>query len=175
MAPNHWVTGVRRFGTAWQSHLQGLNDQEFFFIGQSTKVVPSRPPETILPVTGLNIPAERRTTLHHYEDPRTPLIFCTLLNKSEGHLSCQTLHATPWHTIHCERHVAFSFTSVASALRVHNTLPVCAQIMSIFLVDEWFYLCDVPCPHVASVCCHPRDFRSSRLVCHLFHLHLRKQ
>jgi len=103
------------------------------------------------------------------------LIFCNLQNKSEGHLSCQTLHATPWHTIHCECNVAFSFTSVASAVRVHNTLPVCAQIMSIFLVDEWFYLCDVPCPHVASVCCHPRDFRSSRLVCHLFDLHLRKQ
>ena len=141
------------------------------------KLIPySCPPETLQPVTGLNIPEERRTTLHHSEDLRTQVRLFSVPCKTNLKVIClDRLYMQFFGTTFIVNAVTFSFTFVASTLRVHNKLPVCAQIMSIFLVDERFYLCDDPCPHVVSVCCHPRDFRSSRLVCHLFHLHLHKQ
>jgi hypothetical protein len=183
ISPEHWVSVARRFGTAWQSHFVGRTSKKESSLDLYWTTDPWRwgyhaVPKHLapLPVTRRNI-LERKTKLYYWESLKTWVRLFSYTFQSNLKVICLDGHfpATPWHTTHCECHVTHSVTSAALALWVHhNKLTVCAQRMRIFLVDRRFYLCDVSCPHVAGVCCHPRDFRSLLLVCHLFYLRLHK-
>lgn len=86
-----------------------------FFFWQPTKVVPSSPPETLLPVTGLNIPETRKTALHLCEDLSTRIRLFSVPCKSNLKVICLdrlSRNSLAQHSLWMQCHILHYFCGV---------------------------------------------------------------